>query len=124
MDIYQHILENIRYESDNLKKTKQSDDKKFYVPLDMRDIEKQKKYKEQRNKNSKKVVKFEKSHIIFEREWKELNTPQKINRLIEYSYRNNLDKNKVILAYNQKRIKDIIYDEEGGKILEVQYNEE
>lgn len=126
MDIYNHLVENIQKDPARIHTTnsvKPIPEKKFFIPQDMRDIEKQRRYKEKRNKHSKQVVGFEQSHLIFQRPWNDLNKAQKMNRIIEYAKQNNLEKQPLLLALEKRKIKDISYDERQGMIIELALKE-
>lgn len=117
MDLYLHLVENIKNEIGI--ENKLLPDKKFYIPQDMKDIEKQKQYKEKRNKNNKQLTKYVKSHIIFQRPWTDLNKAQKMNRIISYANLSNLDKNELLSALEKRNIKEVNYDEINGNIVEL-----
>lgn len=130
MDIYTHLIENIQ--NDPVRKASRATtlslrakqpDNKFYIPRDMRDIEKQRKYKEKRSKNGKTIGSFQKSHLIFQRPWKELNKAQKMNRIMDYAKQNNLDKQPLLLALEKRKIKEVNYDHKNGKIVDLTLKE-
>lgn len=126
MDIYHHLIENIQNDQARNKPTEnttQLPDKKFYVPQDLKDIQKQRYYKERNNKNRKEVVGFEKSHLIFQRDWKDLNKAQKMNRIIEYAKQNNMDKQDLLVAFEKRKISDVKYDTNNGQIVELTLKE-
>lgn len=119
MDIYNHLIENIQKENKTINKKQILPDKKLFIPQDMKDIEKQKYYKQQRNKNSKTIVEYEMSHLIFQRDWNELNKAQKMNRIISYAKQNNLDKHCLLLALEKRNITEVKYDDKQGCIIEL-----
>ncbi len=123
MDIYNHLIENIQNENKTQKEQKQIPDKRFFVPQDLKDIQKQKYYKEKQNKNSKKVVEYEQSHVIFQRPWKDLNKPQRMNRLIAYAKQNNLDKKPLLVALEKHKLQEVNYDEKQGCIITIALKE-
>lgn len=121
MDIYNHLIDNLRSEQ-KPKETKRMD-QRFYTPPDMRDMEKQRYYKNKRNKNSKDVVAFQKSNIIFLRPWEELNKAQKMSRLVSFAKQNGEDRAKYLTALERRQIASVDYDSRNGHIISIELKE-